>query len=98
MSRTLRKITVLWIKNILSQWMTAKDYSSELEVKVCDKTNEALILNQELDELRATNQAIATRMKELESENGDLEEEACDLFDKVYTAYLNIMYCLQHSC
>ncbi len=78
--------------------MTAKDYSSELEVNLCDKTNEALILNQELKELKATNQVIATRMKELESENGDLEEEACDLFDKVYTAYLNIMYCLQHSC
>ncbi len=69
------------------QWMTAKEQLSELELDLCDKNKETLDLKQELDELKATNQEMTANMKELRNENGDLEEEACGLFDKVNSNY-----------
>ncbi len=53
---------------------------SELKLDLHDKT---LDLNQELNELKTTHQAMKAQMDELRHENGDLEEEACSLFDKV---------------
>ncbi len=64
--------------------MTAKDQLSELKMDLHDKT---LDLNQELNELRGTHQSMTANMKELQNENGHLEEEACCLFDKVYTTF-----------
>ncbi len=63
--------------------MIAKDQLSELELDLRDKKMEILGLNQELDELKATNQAMSSNAEELQNKNGDLEEEACSLFDKV---------------
>ncbi len=67
--------------------MTAEDKLSELEINLRDKRKETLNLNQELDEVRDKHPAMETQMEELRNENGDLEEEACGLFDKVYTTY-----------
>ncbi len=67
--------------------MTAKDQLSELELDLCDKNMEILDLNHELDEQTATNQAMTASMEKLQYENGDLEEEACGLFDKVNSNY-----------
>ena len=66
-----------------SNAFTAKDQLSDLELDLCDKYMDILSLNQELDELRAANQAVTADMEELQNENGNLEEEACGLFDKV---------------
>ncbi len=67
--------------------MTTKDQLSELEFDLRDKNKETLDLKQELDELKATNQDMTANMKGLQNENGDLEEEACGLFDKVNSNY-----------
>ncbi len=67
--------------------MTAEDKLSELEINLCDKRKETLNFNQELDEVKDKHPAMETQMEELRNENGDLEEEACGLFDKVYTTY-----------
>ncbi len=67
--------------------MTVEDQLSELELDLRDKRKETLNLNQELDEVKDTHQTMKAQMEELRNENGDLEEEACDLFDKVYTTY-----------
>ncbi len=67
--------------------MTANDQLYELILDLCDRNKETLNLNQESDELKATHQAMKTQMEELQNENGDLEEEACGLFDKVYITY-----------
>ncbi len=67
--------------------MTAKDQLSELELDLRDKRKETLNLNQELDEVKDTHQTMKAQMEELRNENSNLEEEACDLFDKVYTTY-----------
>ncbi len=64
--------------------MTAKDELSELKMDLHDKT---LDLNQELIKLRGTHQSMTANMKELQNENGHLEEDACSLFDKVYTTF-----------
>ncbi len=40
-----------------------------------------------LDEVKDKHPAMETQMEELRNENGDLEEEVCGLFDKVYTTY-----------
>ncbi len=66
-----------------SNAFTAKDLLSDLELDLCDKYIDILSLNQELDELRAANQALTADMEELQNENGNLEEEGCGLFDKV---------------
>ncbi len=63
--------------------MTVKDQLSELQIDLRDKNKETLDLHQELDEVKATHQAMKAQMEELHNENGDLEEEACGLFDKV---------------
>ena len=62
--------------------MTAKDQLSELRMDLHDRS---LHLNQdqELNEVRATHQSMTANMKELQNENGHLEEEACGLYDKV---------------
>ncbi len=82
--------------------MTAKDQLSELKMDLHDKT---LDLNQELNELRGTHQSMIANMKELQNENGHLEEEACSLFDKVNsndcdTCITNALFALnyQNSC
>ncbi len=67
--------------------MTAEDKLSELEINLRDKRKETLNFNQELDEVKDKHPAMETQMEELRNENGDLEEEACVLFDKVYTTY-----------
>ncbi len=67
--------------------MTAEDKLSELEINLCDKRKETLNFNQELDEVKDKHPTMETQMEELRNENGDLEEEACGLFDKVYITY-----------
>ncbi len=67
--------------------MTVEDQLSELELDLRDKRKETLNLNQELDEVKDTHQTMKAQMEELRNENGELEEEACGLFDKVYTTY-----------
>ncbi len=67
--------------------MTAEDKLSELEINLCDKRKETHNFNQEIDEVKDKHPAMETQMEELRNENGDLEEEACGLFDKVYTTY-----------
>ncbi len=67
--------------------MTAKDQLSEVQLDLNDKIKETLTLNQELDEVKDKHPAMKTQMEELRNENGDLEEEACGLFDKVNTTY-----------
>ncbi len=67
--------------------MTYKEQLSQLELDLCDKNKETLDLKQELNELKSTNQELTANMKELQNENGDLEEEACSLFDKVNRNY-----------
>ncbi len=65
----------------------AKDKLSEFEKTLADNKMEAIILNQELDIMKVT-QAMKANIKELEEENGALEEEeACGLFDKVNGNY-----------
>ncbi len=70
--------------------MTTKDQLSELELDLCDKNMEILGLNQELDEQRATNQAVTADLEELQNENSDLEGEAYGLFDKVNSNYWRV--------
>ncbi len=65
----------------------AKDKLSEYEKTLTDNKMEAIILNQELDTTKATHKAMKANIKELEEENGVLEEEACGLFDKVSSNY-----------
>ncbi len=67
--------------------MTYKEQLSQLELDLCDKNKETLDLKQELNELKSINQELTANMKELQNENGDLEEEACSLFDKVNSNY-----------
>ncbi len=68
--------------------MTYKEQLSQLELDLCDKKKETLDLKQELNKLKSTNQELtAANMKELQNENGNLEEEACSLFDKVNSSY-----------
>ncbi len=67
--------------------MTAKDQLSELELDLCDKNIEIINLNHKLDEQTATNQAMTASMEKLQNKNGDLEKEACGLFDKVNSNY-----------
>ncbi len=67
--------------------MTAEDQLSELELDLRDKREETLNLNQEFDEVKDIHQAMKAQKEEVHNENGDLEEEACGLFDKVYATY-----------
>ncbi len=67
--------------------MTSKDKLSEFEKTLADNKMEAFILNQELDTMKATHKAMKANIKELEEDNGVLEEEACGLFDKVNSNY-----------
>ncbi len=69
--------------------MTAKDQLSELELDLHDNRKETLNLNHELDEVKATHHAMKAQMEEVvHNENGDLEEEASSLFDKVNIAMI----------
>ncbi len=63
--------------------MMAKDKLSELEETLVDNKMEAIVLTKELGALKATQKSMTAHIKDLEDENGNLEEEACDLFDKV---------------
>ncbi len=64
--------------------MTSKDKLSEFEKTLADNKMEAIILNQELDTMKATHKAMKANIEE---NNGVLEEEACGLFDKVNSNY-----------
>ncbi len=67
--------------------MMARDKLSEFEKTLADNKMEAIILNQELHTMQATHKAMKADIKELEEENGALEEEACGLFDTVNNNY-----------
>ncbi len=66
--------------------MIAKDKLSEFEKTLADNKMEAIIFKLELDRMKTTHKAVKVNIKELEEENGVLEE-ACGLFDKVNSNY-----------
>ncbi len=63
--------------------MTAEDKVFELELNLQDKSLNTTVLNQELDSAKTKIEEITGQMKDIEIENHDLEQEACNLFDKV---------------